>query len=161
MYVIFLQSNGNELIEDAEMLGPFIITCLFILAMRLRSSTGMLTFYSVFISGNLILNSLVNLLTSNENSSKISPHDYNNYISVYKLTSLLSYCQLPIIIFSYLSVLFTLKSALGLILSLSLIIFCSYSATNILAFHLRIKDKDILLFYPILIYYAFYILMLL
>jgi protein YIPF5/7 len=155
-YVLFLEPNGKEIIEEAEMLGPSIFICLFIIAMKMRSSSRLITFYLVLFIGNLLIHTLTNLLTTKENSSKTYPS-----IGLYKLVSLLGYCQLPIILFSYVSVLFTLKSLLGMLLSLIIVILCSYSATKLLSYYLRIKDKDILVFYPIFVYYSFYIVLLL
>lgn len=151
-YVLFLDSNGKDIIEEAEMLGPSIIICLFILVMKIRSNSRIITYYMLLVIGNLFIHTLVNLLTRKENNCKNYPS-----ISLYKIISLLCYCQIPIILFSYVSVLFTLKSALGILLSLVIVILSSFSATKLLSYYLRINDKDILIFYPIFVYNSFYI----
>lgn len=73
--------------------------------------------YALFIIGNLLIFVFFNLMSK-------------NIIPLYNIMSTLGYCLLPMLIVGFIGIVIKLQNTFGIILSLSLSLWCGYSATN-------------------------------
>ena len=97
--------------------------------------------YGVFVVGLLGLWSLLNLMC-------------DKGIDIYRTASIMGYCLLPLVILAALSVPIDLRGALGLVLSLAAIAWCSNAAALFFVVALEADDQRWLIAYPVMLFYT-------
>ncbi|CAE6429393.1 unnamed protein product [Rhizoctonia solani] len=131
----------EHIMDDADLAGPLIIllclaTCLL---MSGRPQFGYIYGVAVFGSGSLY--TLLNLMSESG-------------IDAYRVASVLGYCLLPMVGVGALSVCMVLDGAIGYILSILSVIWCTYAASGIFVAVLRLSDQRVLVAYPIGLLYG-------
>jgi len=78
----------------------------------------------------------------------------NQTISLYNIMSTLGYCLLPMLIVGAFGILFSLKNAFGIILSMGLSVWSAYCASSFIEMELNVDDRRALILYPLYLYYV-------
>lgn len=68
--------------------------------------------------------------------------------------STLGYCLLPMLIVGAFGILFSLKNAFGIILSMGLSVWSAYCASSFIEMELNVDDRRALILYPLYLYYV-------
>ncbi|CAE6378481.1 unnamed protein product [Rhizoctonia solani] len=131
----------EHIMDDADLAGPLIIllclaTCLL---MSGRPQFGYIYGVAVFGSGSLY--TLLNLMSESG-------------IDAYRVASVLGYCLLPMVGVGALSVCMVLDGAIGYMLSMLSVIWCTYAASGIFVAVLRMSDQRVLVAYPVGLLYG-------
>ena len=148
-YVLCVGKDVQPFIRDPDMVGPSAILVLFLMCLMLKSRDFIVYFYSNLFFGTIIMNVIMNLVTENHKT-----------ISLYQFTSMVVYCLFPVTLFSYFSVIFKLKEMLiGIILSVMIVLYSSKKAENLIVTFLNMKSQNLLVIYPLILYYSFYLIL--
>ncbi|XP_037550636.1 protein YIPF5-like [Nematolebias whitei] len=75
------------------------------------------------------------------------------------VASVLGYCLLPIVALSAFAVFYSLQDALGTVLALLAICWCSFSASKIFISTLAMHEQQLLVFYPCVLLYGLFTLL--
>lgn len=102
--------------------------------------------YGVALLGDLSIYFLLNLM---------SPTG----IDAYRVSSVLGYCLLPLVITSLASIGLNLDSIVGYVLSITSIVWCAYSASGIFVSVLQMQNQRYLVAYPVMLFYASFALL--
>lgn len=102
--------------------------------------------YGVALLGDLSIYFLLNLM---------SPTG----IDAYRVSSVLGYCLLPLVITSLASIGLNLDSIVGYVLSITSIFWCAYSASGIFVSVLQMQNQRYLVAYPVMLFYASFALL--
>jgi hypothetical protein len=102
--------------------------------------------YGVALLGDLSIYFLLNLM---------SPTG----IDAYRVSSVLGYCLLPLVITSLASIGLNLDSIAGYVLSITSIFWCAYSASGIFVSVLQMQNQRYLVAYPVMLFYASFALL--
>ncbi|KAB5595119.1 Protein YIPF5 [Ceratobasidium theobromae] len=131
----------EHIMDDADLAGPLIILlCLAtFLLMSGRPQFGYIYGVAVFGAGSLY--TLLNLMSESG-------------IDAYRVASVLGYCLLPMVGVGALSVCFVLDGAIGYLLSILSVIWCTYAASGIFVAVLRMSDQRLLVAYPVGLLYG-------
>lgn len=151
--------------DDADLAGP-ILFCfcfgMFLLLVRprvlmytetrltaTRPQSGKPQFgyiYGVALLGDLSIYFLLNLM---------SPTG----IDAYRVTSVLGYCLLPLVLTSLASIAISLDTLIGYILSIASIFWCAYASSGIFVSVLQMQNQRYLVGYPVMLFYASFALL--
>lgn len=145
--VLTFHKVNKQVLEDADMAGPFLIFIIFAISLILQKKTHFGYIYGITIFGGFLISSLMNLMSKKES------------IMLYNTISVLGYCMIPVVITSYVGVLFTLKQTIGLVLSLIAIIASSFTATNFFEEVLAMQKQKWLIFYPLFLFYTCFLIL--
>lgn len=80
-------------------------------------------------------------------------------IDAYRVSSVLGYCLLPLVITSLASIGLNLDSIVGYVLSITSIFWCAYSASGIFVSVLQMQNQRYLVAYPVMLFYASFALL--
>lgn len=153
----FLELNNRNIIESTDMILPSLIFAFYLLNLYFIDKLRLTYIYIVFFMGILIIYFIIKQIAKVIFFLNYLKED----ISLYTTISILFYCLSPISLLSFLATIFTLDSMIGYIVSISIIFYCSHIATKFFNLYLRLSDREILLFYPCILFYTcFTILML-
>lgn len=75
-------------------------------------------------------------------------------IDAYRVSSVLGYCLLPIVLTSLVSVAVNLDGLLGYLASIVSVVWCSYAASGIFVSVLQMQNQRFLVAYPVSLFYA-------
>lgn len=132
---------NEEVINDCDMAGPlcFVLTLGATLMLRGKLHFGYI--YGISIIGSVVMYGLLNLMCPRG-------------IDIYRTTSVLGYCLLPMVIFSALAVVISMQGAVGLVFGPLSIGWCSYSAAAMFVAILHDDDQKWLIRYPVCLLYT-------
>lgn len=99
--------------------------------------------YGVALLGSLSLHLILNLMSH--------PGHGTNYL---RSASVLGYCLLPLVITSFLGILFSMDGTAGYALVAAAILWCTYSASSMFVAVLRVRDVRWLVAYPLGLFYS-------
>lgn len=102
--------------------------------------------YGVALLGTLSLYLLLNLMSQTG-------------IDAYRVSSVLGYCLLPLVLTSFFSIALNLDSLIGYVLSIFSIVWCSYAASGIFVSVLQMQNQRYLVAYPVMLFYASFALL--
>ena len=102
--------------------------------------------YGVALLGDLSLYILLNLM---------SPTG----IDAYRVSSVLGYCLLPLVLTSLCSIALSLDSLIGYLIILLTVFWCAYSASGIFVSVLQLQNQRYLIAYPVMLFYASFALL--
>lgn len=128
------------LMEDTDVVGPLLFSFLFGLALLLSGKVHFGFIYGITIFGCLSIFSLLNLMSENG-------------IDMLRVASILGYCLLPMVIFSFSSVILPLKGLLGILIGGAAVLWCTMSASNMFVLASGLKDQRFLVAYPLALFY--------
>jgi len=136
-----LRRIDEHIMDDADMAGP-ILFCFALGAFLLMSGKPQFGYiYGVGVFGACAIYTLLNLMSESG-------------IDAYRVASVLGYCLLPMVGVGAISVCVGLDGALGYILSLLSILWCTYAASGIFVAVLRMTNQRFLVAYPVGLFYG-------
>lgn len=80
-------------------------------------------------------------------------------IDAYRVTSVLGYCLLPLVLTSLASIAISLDTLIGYILSIASIFWCAYASSGIFVSVLQMQNQRYLVGYPVMLFYASFALL--
>lgn len=137
---------NEHMLDDADIAGPLVYCLLLGSCLLLSGKVQFGIVYGFSLAGCLSLYTTINLLHSGEG------------LDLWKTCSVLGYCLLPVVGLAAISILISLKGLLGFILGVSVMIWCSYSATRLLESKLNLTEQKWLVAYPVALFYSCFIL---
>jgi len=141
-----LRRPEQNIMDDADLAGPILFCFCFGTFLLLSGKPQFGYIYGVALLGDLCLYLLLNLM---------SPTG----IDAYRVTSVLGYCLLPLVLTSFFSIALNLDSLIGYVLSIASIVWCSYSASGIFVSVLQMQNQRFLVGYPVMLFYASFALL--
>ncbi|KAL6075685.1 Protein yipf5 [Balamuthia mandrillaris] len=142
----FSRRLDPEIIGDRDLAGPLMF-CLLLGGFLLL--TGKIHFgyiYGIGTFGCLSIFIVLNLMSESG-------------IDIYKTTSVLGYCLLPMVLLAGLSLLVSMNSVVGYVLAFLTIAWCTHSAALMFVTLLTMKEQRLLVAYPVgLVYTCFALL---
>jgi len=135
------KSLDPDLLDDCDMAGP-IAYCLMLgatLLLRMKLNFGFI--YGISFTGTVALWLLLNLMSLTG-------------IDIYRTTSVLGYCLLPMVFFSGAAVLLSMQGIIGGVLGCITIAWCTYSSADMFIAILQDPDLTWLVRYPVCLLYT-------
>lgn len=80
-------------------------------------------------------------------------------IDAYRVTSVLGYCLLPLVLTSLASIAINLDTLIGYVLSIASIFWCAYASSGIFVSVLQMQNQRYLVGYPVMLFYASFALL--
>ena len=131
----------QEVINDSDFAGPIIFCLVLATLLLLKGKVYFGYIYGVFMVGLCGMWGVLNLMSARG-------------IDIYRAASIMGYCLLPLVILAALSVPIDLRGALGLVLSLAAIAWCSNAAALFFVVALEADDQRWLIAYPVMLFYT-------
>jgi len=135
-----------HIIGDRDLAGPFLFCAALAVLLAL---SGKFHFGYVFGFGSfscLAIYIVLNLMSESG-------------VDLYKTTSVLGYCLLPMVTLAVFAVFASMNSILGYIFAVLCILWCTYSAVSMFVALLSLHDQRLLVAYPVALVYASFALM--
>ena len=129
-----------------ELFGPLLISYALGMVSVLRGKFHFGYIFGFGVFGSLMLYFIVSLLS------------YKREISYWTLASILGYHLIPVIILSALDLIFELRNFMGLILSLLVVFWSTYSSSTIFVRVFSMQEQSFLVSYPIVLLYSLFVL---
>lgn len=145
--VLTLKKIDKKFFADSDMAGPFLIFIIFAFSLVLHYKTCFGYIYGVSVFGSLMIFLVLNLMAKN-----------NNSILLYDTISVLGYCLIPIVLLSFFSIFFNVRSFAGHLISVLIVVFSSLSASKLFGIALEMDKQKWLIFYPVLLFYTCFVL---
>ncbi|KZS98641.1 Yip1-domain-containing protein, partial [Sistotremastrum niveocremeum HHB9708] len=141
-----LQRVDEHIMDDADLAGPLLFCLCFGTFLLFSGKPQFSYIYGVALLGSASIYFLLNLMSEKG-------------IDAYRVASVLGYCLLPMVGVGAVSVMVTLDGALGYILSILSVVWCTYSASGIIVAVLRMSDQRLLVAYPLGLLYGCFALL--
>ncbi|OAD65598.1 hypothetical protein PHYBLDRAFT_92678, partial [Phycomyces blakesleeanus NRRL 1555(-)] len=136
----------DTIMDDADLAGPLLFLLLFGMCLLLSGKVHFGYIYGVGVLGVVSIYLILNLMSE-------SGVDWTRTASV------LGYCLLPMVMLSGFSVVLKLGSAVGVVLSVLSILWCTYSSSGMFTSVLHMSEQRYLVAYPVGLFYASFALM--
>ncbi|KAH9417067.1 Protein yipf5 [Dermatophagoides pteronyssinus] len=143
----FIQTDPSILM-DADLAGPLVFGLLFGSFLLLSGKIHFSYIYGFGVFGCILIYSLLMLM---------SPP--NITITAVCTVSILGYCLLPMVFLSALSIFFGLQTLLGNIITGTVILWCSLSASKLFVTALAMTNQQALVAYPCILFYGVFALL--
>ncbi|XP_010589741.1 protein YIPF7 [Loxodonta africana] len=141
-----LKSADGSIMNETDLAGP-ILFCLALGATLLMAGKVHFGYvYGMSAIGCIGIHALLNLMSSSE-------------VSYGCVASVLGYCLLPMVILSSCAIFFSLQGAIGTVLALVIIGWCSLSASKIFISSLAMEGQQLLIAYPCALLYGLFALL--
>lgn len=140
--VLTIHKMDKQILDDADMAGPFMIFILFAICLILQKKTHFGYIYGITLFGGYLLCTLMNLMSRKES------------ILLYNTISVLGYCMIPVVIVSFFGIFISLKQVVGSLISIVGVFLSSYTATIFFEEVLALQSQKWLVFYPVYLFYA-------
>ncbi|ORX38356.1 hypothetical protein BD324DRAFT_620524 [Kockovaella imperatae] len=141
-----LSRVDEHIMDDADLAGPFVFCFAFAFVLLLSGKPQFSYIYGVGLLGTTAIYLLLNLMS-------------DNGIDAYRTASVLGYCLIPMIFLGSLGIGIGIDSAIGYILSVISIIWCTHSASQIFVSVLRMDHQRLLVAYPVGLLYGCFALL--
>ncbi|XP_014771925.1 protein YIPF5 [Octopus bimaculoides] len=141
-----LQDADHNIMKDTDLAGPLVFCIAFGAALMLSGKLHFGYIYGIGVVGCLAMYGLLNLMSITGVSSGCT-------------ISVLGYCLLPMVILSSVSVMISLKGALGIFLTVMAVFWCSFSASKLFVSALAMDHQQLLVAYPCALVYGVFALL--
>ncbi|WVQ72050.1 hypothetical protein IAR50_001594 [Cryptococcus sp. DSM 104548] len=141
-----LSKVSGNIMDDADLAGPFVFCFAFAFFLLLSGKPQFSYIYGVGLLGTTAIYLLLNLMSETG-------------IDAYRTASVLGYCLLPMVGLGGLGMGVGIDSAIGYVLSLVSIAWCTHSASAIFVAVLRMDHQRLLVAYPIGLLYGCFALL--
>ncbi|GMM36656.1 transporter [Saccharomycopsis crataegensis] len=173
-----LPGQSANILNDADLAGPIFFALLYGVSLLLAGKVHFGYIYGCGLFGTLSLFALFKLMSNNDvptlnanqpnvastgsmqgvdsgapDTSKTQDLNYS------RTTSVLGYCLLPLVLLSFLGIVFTLDNFWGYLLSLICALWSTYSASGFFVLVLKLQNSRFLVAYPLLLFYSIFALM--
>ncbi|KAI7871020.1 hypothetical protein BDF14DRAFT_1767567 [Spinellus fusiger] len=136
----------DTIMDDADLAGPLLFLLLFGMFLLFSGKAHFGYIYGVGVLGVVSIYLILNLMSE-------SGVDWTRTASV------LGYCLLPMVMLSGFSVVITLGTVVGAVLSVLSILWCTYSSSGMFTSVLHMSEQRYLVAYPVGLFYASFALM--
>lgn len=142
--VLRLGKPENDMVEDADLSGPIIIALCFGVLLLLSGKVHFGDIYAIFVVGNILMYFLFNFMSQID------------VIPLYSIMSTVGYALLPMLLLGFFGIFSSLKSNIGIIISLTVSGWASLAASNIIESLMRQTESNRkpLLIYPLFLFYV-------
>ena len=141
-----------EIIEDPDLTGPILIAVLLGTLLLLAGKSHFGDIYVMFIVGNILSYLLFNFM-SQVQFCKFQ----TDVIPLYSIMSTLGYGLLPMLVLGLFGIVISLKSTVGILLSLAMAVWSSVSASKFMECLMKLdikSDKRLIIIYPLFLFYV-------
>ncbi|ORY35695.1 hypothetical protein BCR39DRAFT_511542 [Naematelia encephala] len=135
-----------NIMDDADLAGPFVFCFAFAFVLLLSGKPQFSYIYGVGLLGTTALYLLLNLMSETG-------------IDAYRVASVLGYCLIPMVGLGSLGIGVGIDSAIGYVLSILSVIWCTHSASSIFVAVLRMDQQRLLVAYPVGLLYGCFALL--
>jgi protein YIPF5/7 len=136
----------SNIMDDADMAGPLLFILMFGIFLRITGKSHFGYIYGVGVLGMGSIFLILNMMSQTG-------------IDWSRTASVLGYCLLPMVMLSGFSVVLQLGSAIGFILSVVSILWCTFSSSGMFTSVLHMSEQRFLVAYPVGLFYACFALM--
>jgi hypothetical protein len=136
----------SNIMDDADMAGPLLFILMFGIFLRITGKSHFGYIYGVGVLGMVSIFLILNMMSQTG-------------IDWSRTASVLGYCLLPMVMLSGFSVVLQLGSAIGFILSVVSILWCTFSSSGMFTSVLHMNEQRFLVAYPVGLFYACFALM--
>lgn len=137
---------ASNIMDDADMAGPLLFILMFGVFLRITGKSHFGYIYGVGVLGMVSIFLILNMMSQTG-------------IDWSRTASVLGYCLLPMVMLSGFSVVLQLGSAIGFILSVVSILWCTFSSSGMFTSVLHMNEQRFLVAYPVGLFYACFALM--
>eukprot|EP00741_Cyanophora_paradoxa_P002480 tig00000076_g2404.t1 len=137
------KSVDRTLTEDADMAGPLLLCLLLGFFLLLTGKVHFGYIYGLGACGCIGIYFVINLMDQQ-----------NSGVDLYRCTSILGYCLLPIVFLAFLTLIVPVMSAIGFVVSALSIGWATYMASGIFMESFNMKEQRILIAYPVGLFYT-------
>jgi len=141
-----LRKVDEHIMDDADLAGPILFIFCFGTFLLFSGKLQFGYIYGVAFLGCVSIYTLLNLMSEKG-------------IDAYRVASVLGYCLLPMVGVGAVSVMVTLDGAIGYLLSVLSVLWCTYAASGIFVAVLRMSDQQLLVAYPVGLLYGCFALL--
>jgi len=132
--------------EDADLAGPLVFCLLLGTCLLLTGKVHFGYIYGFGVVGCLLMYVILNLMS-------------DEAISVDRTMSILGYSLLPIVLLALCAIVLDLRGFIGLLLALTVILWCTVNATRLFEKALGMQEQRYLVAYPVTMLYACFALL--
>lgn len=136
----------SNIMDDADMAGPLLFILMFGIFLRITGKSHFGYIYGVGVLGMVSIFLILNMMS-------------HTGLDWSRTASVLGYCLLPMVMLSGFSVVLQLGSAIGFILSVISILWCTFSSSGMFTSVLHMNEQRFLVAYPVGLFYACFALM--
>ncbi|CAO3665794.1 unnamed protein product [Umbelopsis ramanniana] len=136
----------SNIMDNADMAGPLLFILMFGVFLRITGKSHFGYIYGVGVLGMVSIFLILNMMSQTG-------------IDWSRTASVLGYCLLPMVMLSGFSVVLQLGSAIGFILSVVSILWCTFSSSGMFTSVLHMSEQRFLVAYPVGLFYACFALM--
>uniref|UniRef100_UPI00398E487B protein YIPF5-like n=1 Tax=Pristiophorus japonicus TaxID=55135 RepID=UPI00398E487B len=141
-----MKPADGSIMNETDLTGPMVFCLAFGATLLLAGKVQFGCVYGISVLGCLAIHALLNLMSVTG-------------VSYGCVASVLGYCLLPMIILSGCAVLFSLQGAIGILLALIVIGWCSLSASKMFISTLAMEGQQLLVAYPCALLYGIFALL--
>jgi len=131
--------------QDTDLAGPLVFCIAFGASLLFAGKVHFGYVYGIGVTGSLAIYLLLNAMSMTGVSSTC-------------VVSVLGYCLLPMVILSTSSIILSLKSMMGILLTILSVLWCSFSASKLFVSALAMNGQQLLIAYPCALVYAVFAL---
>ncbi|XP_017030149.1 protein YIPF5-like [Drosophila kikkawai] len=113
--------TDQDILEDTDMAGPLVFCLTLGIFLLLAGKVTFSAIYGIGIMGCIFFNCLLSLM-----ANRIQ-------MTVMMVASMLGYCLLPMVLLSFINIFITIEGTFGIILTIFAVLWCSISASKLLA----------------------------
>ncbi|GMK59652.1 hypothetical protein CspeluHIS016_0802580 [Cutaneotrichosporon spelunceum] len=136
----------THIMDDADMAGPLVFCFAFAFVLLLSGKPQFSYIYGVGLLGTISIYTLLNLMS-------------DSGIDAYRTASVLGYCLLPMVGLGGIGIGLGMDTAVGGILSIASVVWCTYAASTIFVAVLRMDRQRLLVAYPVGLFYGCFALL--
>mmetsp|Transcript_4962 Transcript_4962/g.7582 ORF Transcript_4962/g.7582 Transcript_4962/m.7582 type:complete len:249 (-) Transcript_4962:84-830(-) len=144
--IIPIKHIDEHILDDADIAGPLVYCMLLGAVLLLSGKVHFGYIYGFSIFGCSSLYTVINLL------------DSKGGLDIWRTSSVLGYCMLPIIGLAALSIVLDLRGVIGFIVSVLVVIWSTAASTRIFDSKLQLTEQYWLVAYPIMLLYSCFVL---
>jgi len=141
-----LKAPDMTVVQDADLAGPLVFCLGFGATLLLAGKVHFGYIYGLGVVGCLAMHTLLNLMSMTG-------------VSATGVVSVLGYCLLPMVLLSGLAVIFSLTGAIGTVLTVIAVFWCSLSASKLFVTALAMDHQQPLVAYPCALVYGVFALL--
>ncbi|XP_077414672.1 protein YIPF5-like [Vanacampus margaritifer] len=141
----FKPADGS-IMNEADLTGPFLFYVALGITLMMAGKAQFGYIYGISATGCIVMHILLSLMSSTS-------------VSCSCVASVLGYCLLPLLVLATFAVIYSLQGIIGTILALSVICWCSFSASKIFICTLAMEGQQLLVAYPCALFYGLFALL--
>ena len=146
--IISFRKIDKQIVDDADLSGPLLIAIIFGTLLLFRGKVQFGYIYGFGLTGCIGIFCLLKSMVAKEQP-----------LFLYTVMSVLGYCLLPFTILAAVTIFVPVINILGAILSLVIILWSTFMATQFIDAMLTMTGKKMIVAYPIFLFYMCFLLL--